>query len=245
MTNLSDVVLLLADTVRSRAYVDALRHAGFRFDRALVVRTPAGSRWGQASEVEMGNTDFGELFVPDVNGDLERGCRAVCGGIDIMDTGSINAPEIVDALSELAPRLVVFSGFGGELVHSEVLNAAGPLLHLHAGWLPDYRGSTTLYYSYLVDGTMGASAILLSEEIDAGAVVRRKRYPAPPPGTNVDYVYDSVLRADLLIETLSSYDPGTSRFMSTESVDPERGARDYYIVHPLLKHIALNELDCR
>lgn len=35
-----------------------------------------------------------------------------------------------------------------------LLSWAFPLLHIHSGWLPDYRGSTTSYYSLLERGTL-------------------------------------------------------------------------------------------
>ena len=243
MSHFSDVAFVAADTIRSRAYAQALVHAGITVDSSLVVMTDGGSRWGQAKAIEAGNTDFGGLFVPDLDLPLEPVCHKLSENVDIVQTGSINTPEVVDWLTRKAPKLVIFSGFGGELVKPEVLNAAGPLLHMHSGWLPDYRGSTTLYYSYLNSRSAGVSAILLSEEIDTGLIVARQSYAPPPKGANLDYYYDSVIRADLLVTTMNLYDSTRGDFRESVGVQSEDEGRQYYIIHPVLKHLVLNEVN--
>lgn len=243
MTYMNDVTLLMADTARTRAYLDALDHAGLRFDHAILVCDPERPRWGQISHIKMNGPEFSGLRQPNLGIDPQAVMERICGAVTVLDAGSVNSPEVVRILQAQAPRMTIFSGFGGELVRPLTLAAAGQMLHLHAGWLPDFRGSTTLYYSYLAEGTMGVSAILLSEEIDAGAILLRKRYPPPPPGTDVDYIYDSAMRADALLEALKGYDSQRGCFAHDASVDPNDGARTYYIVHPLLKHIALTALN--
>ncbi len=242
MTHLKGVLFLAADTIRSRAYAQAMVHAGYTVDNCIIVRSATGTRWGQASKIKIGNTDFSDMFIPELETELHDSCQLLCDNIDIVEVGSVNAPEVVALLGTYSPDLVVFSGFGGELVHDDVLSAAGPLLHMHAGLLPQYRGSTTIYYSYLQEGNMGVSAIYLSNEIDAGQIIARKTFPAPPRGANVDYYYDSVIRSDLLVSVLSTYE-GAGVFAAYVCDDASSGdERTYYIIHPLLKHIALNKL---
>ncbi|NVJ98895.1 MAG: methionyl-tRNA formyltransferase [Alphaproteobacteria bacterium] len=243
MTHLSDVVFLAADTIRSRAYAQALSHAGLTVDRILLVRAAGNKRWGQANDIVSGNTDFGSLFVPDLNQDLGATCSKISKNVEILQTASINVPEVVEWLKRYAPKLVIFSGFGGELVQPGVLCAAGPLLHMHSGWLPDYRGSTTLYYSYLNERSAGVSAIFLSEEIDTGRIISRKKYPVPPKRADLDYYYDSVIRADLLVETMGLYDSASGTFKSCVGKQVEAAGRVYYIIHPVLKHLVLNDVN--
>ena len=40
------------------------------------------------------------------------------------------------ALLALAPRLVIYSGWGGQIVSAALLDSGAPFLHLHSGWLP-------------------------------------------------------------------------------------------------------------
>lgn len=234
------IALLLADTMRSRAYVQALAHHGMTADAAMIVCSPDRPRWGQATAVDTGRDRLADLFVPDLSVPLTDSVAEVTPNVAQSDGGTVNAQEVVRWISDARPELIVFSGFGGEIAGQEVLGAGPPLLHLHSGWLPDYRGSTTLYYSYLREGACGVTAILLSEDIDTGPIVRRKRYPPPPPGMDVDYCYDSAIRADLLVEVLREWAANEGLPPVTEQ---PRDGTTYYIIHPVLKHVALNSLN--
>ena len=78
---------------------------------------------------------------------------------------------------------------------------------------------------------------MLAEHIDSGPIIARQRYPVPPPETDIDYYYDSVIRADLLISTLKRWrDEGDFEVPREQSL--HEGAT-YYVIHPVLKHIAL------
>jgi methionyl-tRNA formyltransferase len=107
---------------------------------------------------------------------------------------------------------------------------------VHGGYLPDYKGSTTNYYSLIVENTLGASAIFLSEEIDSGPVLLRREFPPPANRQAIDHIYDSGARAKVLVETLKNYMKcGGWEFELPANI----GGETYYIIHPVLKHIAI------
>ncbi len=84
------------------------------------------------------------------------------------------------------------------------------------------------------------STILLDEHVDSGPIIARQRYAVPPPETDIDYYYDSVIRADLLISTLKRW---SEQGDFEELIEQKRheGTTDY-VIHPVLTHIALNSL---
>ena len=135
------------------------------------------------------------------------------------------------------PSLIIYSGVGGEIVKTPVLSLKIPLLHAHAGLLPDYPGSTTGYYSLLERADCGVSLILLSSGIDTGDIVAQKVYPAPPPGLDIDNLYDASIRADLLMEGLTHWaqNGGFKNKVSQRS----NARKPYFVIHPVLKHIAI------
>lgn len=234
---LPGVVLLLADTMRSRAYAQALAHRGMSVDAAMLVRSPVRLRWGQATAVDNEDGSLDGVFVPDLTVPLAQSVADLTGDIAESNGGTVNGAGVVRWIRNTRPALVVFSGFGGEIVKDDVLDAGAPLLHMHSGWLPAYRGSTTVYYSYLREGWCGVTALLLQSDIDTGPMVRRKRYPPPPPGIDVDYCYDSAIRADLLVEVLDHW---ARQGELLPPIEQPPGGTTYYIIHPVLKHVALN-----
>ncbi|MHC4990802.1 MAG: formyltransferase family protein, partial [Planctomycetota bacterium] len=221
-------------------YAQALAARDLTFAEGLLVSSPDRTRWGQTDYVRAGNRDFGEVFSPDLSIPLPASLARLCGTVTTLDIGTVNETRVAQWLQCSRARLAVYSGFGGEIVSREVLDAGPPLLHMHSGWLPDYRGSTTIYYSLLRERTCGVSAILLEEDIDTGPIIRRKRYPAPPGGSDVDYAYDSAIRADLLTEVITEW-AATGRFDQPVPQSSDDG-RTYYIIHPVLKHVALSRI---
>ena len=232
------VALLAADTMRSRGYAQALAAHGATLGRVVIVKMPGGAQRLGQSDAAPSSADWqDEYFVPDLDIPLEETCKALSDDVVTLQTGTINAPDVATALPADAFGFVIYSGFGGELVGREVLERSAPLLHMHAGWLPDYRGSTTTFYSWLRDGAYGASAIFLSAEIDQGVILGRKRYPPPHAGVDGDYLHDAVLRSDLLLSVMAHL--AKTGALPAEMRQQADEGETYYIIHPVLKHIAI------
>ncbi|MEK9132850.1 MAG: formyltransferase family protein [Patescibacteria group bacterium] len=155
-------------------------------------------------------------------------------------TGDVNADHVSDQIIKAQPKLIIYSGYGGQIVGKKILDTKIPVLHVHGGFLPYYKGSTTIYYSLLKDHECGASAILLSSRIDSGVIVKRKKYPAPKSGTDIDYVYDNEIRADLLVTVLEEWQKHGD--FSEKIKQDENGGTMYYVIHPVLKHLAILSL---
>jgi len=233
---LDGVLFLAARTARSQTYAQCMAAHGLDPEQVLIYGGKNSGRPGQSVDIAFENSEQA-VFVPDLSVPLEDSCQARQWDITTLGCESVNAPEMVQTLRKIAPKLVVYSGYGGEIVSSELLGQNVPFLHIHSGWLPDYRGSTTIYYSILQERNCSASAILLSNNIDTGPVIARESYPVPPAGVDVDYVYDSAIRADLLVKVIDEYvKQGGWPTLRPQNTDE---GRDYYVIHPVLKHLAM------
>lgn len=236
MTFLQNVLLIAAHTARSQAYVQTLAAHGLMPSHALLL--------GEAPSAEPGPTapaqTLHDVLLPDLGIPIARTLDEADVSCTFLETRDINAPEVLESVRELAPRLMIFSGYGGQIVKAPLIDLSIPLLHVHSGWLPQYRGSTTIYYSLLEERSCAASAILLDTRIDTGPVLARKRYPVPPLGTDIDRRYDTAIRADLLLEVLRRYQASGTLDVTTHQQVEE--GNTYYVIHPVLKHLALLSL---
>tara|TARA_B100000315_G_C14530863_1_gene566084 strand:- start:271 stop:996 length:726 start_codon:yes stop_codon:yes gene_type:complete len=231
---LHGVLFLAAFTPRSQAYAQAMAKADLYPEHVLFYGSSDGVLPGQSNKIT--SSDSGEQsFYPDFSEKLEKTAEKNSWDCKTLSASHINEQAIFDELSNIKPKLVIYSGYGSQIVKPELLNLAS-FLHIHSGWLPEYRGSTTLYYSWLKEGYCGVSAILLRKSIDTGPIIARKKYPPPPPGVDPDYVYDSAIRSDLLIDVIQEH----SRHNKFDNLlnQPLVG-NNYYVIHPVLKHIAL------
>ena len=155
---------------------------------------------------------------------------------DIMHNSDINSDEIVGLIKSRREEVFIFSGYGGALLKEGVLDTGKKFLHVHGGYLPNYKGSTTNYYSLIDENTIGASSIFLTKEIDCGPVLLRKKFLPPKNRIEIDYIYDSKARAEVLIETLKKY--VKSGYWDFE-LENNKGGETFYIIHPVLKHLAI------
>jgi len=235
VTVLSGVLFLAGHTSRSQAYAQTLAAHQLLPAHALLLGEPEPQPQQPSAATQVAG-----IFLPDLNIGLADSLRAANVPQTRLPERDVNAPEVCAAILELAPRLIIFSGYGGQLVRAPLLELGIPLLHVHSGWLPDYRGSTTLYYSLLAERSCAASAIVLDARIDTGPVVARKHYPAPPAGTDIDRRFDPAIRADLLLQVLRGYH--STGHLAQEPQQGHDVGNTYYVIHPVLKHLALLSL---
>jgi methionyl-tRNA formyltransferase len=240
---LTDVGFVAANTSRTRAYLAALeRHdllptSTVLLDDELPAVMPGQAdstvEWSLSQDRQVqswSEVDF------DPNAPLEPWLQRL--GLDYVVAGSrdINSAAVVDLIARSEPSVFIYSGYGGALLRREVLETGKRFLHVHGGYLPDFKGSTTNYYSLLAEGILGASALFLTAEIDSGPVLARRRFPPPDERTEIDHIHDSAARARVLVDTLSAYrEQEEWRF----ELPDNRGGTTYYIIHPVLKHLAI------
>lgn len=233
---LSEIILIAGDTSRSRCYLQALM-AKQLFPLKLILLPSQQSRPGQvnssAPSLEVVNCDWGR-FDPMIS--IEETAKANDLPVLMAPSSDINDPEVVRLLSEQQCLAYIYSGFGGVLLRRDVLACGKKFLHIHGGWLPDYKGSTTNHFSALEKGFCGASAIFLTERIDEGEILARKKFAAPADLSQLDHVYDALYRTEVLIEVISDY-AAKQQWPSTGIVNV--ATDHYYIMHPVLRHVLI------
>ena len=233
-------LLLAADTSRTNAYAQALKARGIVLEFGILYSDKGSSKPGQSCSVPCCDWPDSPIFLPDLNTSVSNSLDHACENILSVEAGHVNDAAISRKIKELNPSLIIYSGYGSQIVGGHLLSGSAPFLHVHSGWLPDFRGSTTVYYHLLENEDCGVSAIFLEKEIDTGLIVARKRYPKPPANLNIDYVYDCAIRADLLCDVLEYY-RSYNEFPLQIKQYLDKG-NTYFIIHPVLKHIAILSL---
>ncbi len=242
---LTDIGMIAGDTSRSRAYLQALVRNEMLPDYVLVLEHATDKPLpGQLDKAQSDRGNEQSLEVDkcwsEANFDSAQSIKALldehCISYDVSASNDINDPSVIEAIRRRVEKTFIYSGFGGTLLRKGVLSIGKRFLHVHGGYLPDYKGSTTNYYSLIVENQLGAAAIFLTEEIDCGPVLRRRKFPSPANRQEIDHIYDSGARAKVLVETLQNYlKCGGWEFELPDNT----GGETYYIIHPVLKHIAI------
>lgn len=242
---LNDIGMIAADTSRSRAYLQALVRNALLPTYVLVLGNFSNRQLpGQMEHSKLGPTTglvlemdecWSEAYF-DLNEPIQATLEAAKIEYEISICDNINDVVVVEKINQRQESVFIYSGFGGVLLRNDILGTGKHFLHVHGGYLPDYKGSTTNYYSLILENTLGASSLFLSEEIDSGPVLFRRRFPPPAIRQAIDHIYDSGARAKVLVETLQDY---LGRGSWKIELPANTGGETYFIIHPVLKHIAI------
>lgn len=213
MRYLPEFGFLVAPTRRSLAYIDAMAQEGISPRSAVILEA--------ATELSC---------------DIARSLRDM--GVDVVsvETADINASEIIQSISRSSWDIVLFSGPPGAIVRAALFGTGRKFLHIHPGALPDFRGSTTIYYSLLEQNDVTATAFYLDETIDTGPILLSRSFLPPPDRTKIDLEFDPFVRAEVLREILRKLADGHPLSAHAQR-ETDKGT--HYIIHPVLKHIAI------
>jgi methionyl-tRNA formyltransferase len=176
---LKDVCLVAANTVRTKAYIQVLCREGIKINKCYILSPEPQSVFLEKERRVSSCKKDGRYFDKDepVVFTLERNNIP----FEILLSDNINDDSVVKRLRGIAEKYIIYSGFGGQLLKPRLFETGKKFLHVHAGRLPEYRGSTTVYYSILMENACGASAIFLTPEIDEGNVITASSFAPPPP----------------------------------------------------------------
>ena len=221
--NLHKVAMVAADTIRTKYYIEELIKNNLHPQYVLLLLN-------RKDKLLPGQKN--------TNCDHELISLLSDAGINysIAPNTNINSIEVITAIRNRPEQYFIFSGYGGVLLKEKILNTGKKFLHMHSGYLPDYKGSTTNYYSLISENKIGASAIFLTKEIECGPIILRKKFSPPIDRKQIDYNSDSEVRAKVLIECLQNY---VNSGMWEYELENNYGGETFYIIHPLLKHIAI------
>ena len=240
---LNDIGFIAANTSRTRAYLAALERNNLLPSWYLLLDDDSQkARIGQAQV----NFSIKKIY-PDEDAWSESNFDPTMPlepwlerlGLNYVksNTQDIHSDEVVDLIKASKPKVLIYSGYGGVLLRKSVLDCGKKFLHVHGGYLPDYKGSTTNYYTLLAEKSVGASSIFLTLDIDSGPILNRCKFPVPPDALELDHIYDSAARAKVLIQTLKDYQAkGEFSYIKNDKTEK---ANLYYIIHPVLKHLAI------
>ena len=220
---LNDIAMVAADTSRTLHYVEKLIESKLLPNYVLLLlNTEASLLPGQKT-----SDNKSQLLKLLDDADVRYG---------ISPSNDINSVDVVTRIECRPESVFIFSGFGGGILQEKILATGKKFLHVHGGYLPDYKGSTTNYYSLINENTMGASSIFLTKDIDCGPVLLSKKFAPPAEREAIDHIHDSEIRAKVLVKTLQNYvADGDFKF----ELQSNTGGETFYIIHPVLKHLAI------
>lgn len=142
---------------------------------------------------------------------------------------------ISNKILSLATKNFIVSPYPGEIIKDENLLKKKSLFHVHPGKLPEYKGSTIIYYSILNKKKIYCSVIKLSKNLDQGKVFFRKSFITPASLNESNYnSFDNKIRS-LTIKSFISKAPKLIKQNKYKYFE------NYFIIHPILRKVAFDK----
>jgi methionyl-tRNA formyltransferase len=240
MSKKMKIILLAGNTLRARAYAQQL--AAMKGEEYIVEGVFFGFSKRSCSEVELNDKTIRyfkkeNIFLPDLNQDIRKTFKNNHWCFTEIETEDVNSEVVLKSIHELNGDIVVFAGYGGQILNGQHFEGGRKYLHMHPGELPTERGSTTVYYSILNNRNVSVTAFFMTADIDAGENIHIKSYPKPFVGVDLDCWFDCGIRADCFKNALVAINK-----LGFKGVKPTEDSEEYYVIHPVLKHIAILSL---
>jgi methionyl-tRNA formyltransferase len=136
-------------------------------------------------------------------------------GIPVLQPEKLSrSPDVVQAMRDLSPDILVMVAFG-QILKKEVLTMAPMgVLNLHGSLLPKYRGAAPINWAIINgESTTGNTTMFSDSGVDTGAMLLKQKVPIGPETTAEELAETmSVAGADLVIETLDK--------LRTKAIEP-------------------------
>jgi len=235
-----DIALLLWPSLRSVAYLQVLMETEFFPNEIILLKNNYKVYAGLKKESKKYN--YKRFFNIEIGVDELLEHKNV--KIIKLNTSDINSPEVLQSMQKLNNKYIIFTG--GGILSKEILSLQKIFVHIHSGIIPEYRGSTCFYYSVIKDFSLGATAYIMDEIIDAGEIILQRNFTLNYYLNNdqpffLDYVLDNYIRSQVLKEMIQLFKKKTH----FNTVFKDCSGFAYYIMHPLLRHLTIKKINSR
>ncbi len=135
---------------------------------------------------------------------------AVSFGYEINQPASIRTDEFANHMAKYKPDIIVVVAYGHIIPKNILAIPKIATINIHASLLPKYRGPAPIQWA-IINGEKetGVTIILMDEGLDTGDILLSSKVEIFPDDTS-GILHDrlSALGADLLIQTIKSFETG-------------------------------------
>ena len=179
--------------------------------------------------------DFIHCPVTDVSWDANLSKESIAGVVNIQNIPSEdpNSTTAHEFLKNDNSDLLIYSGPPGVVLDKITLSKPkNHFLHCHPGLIPTYKGSTTMFYSALIDNNISATLFQMNEEIDNGVVLATVNYHLK---NQIDFLtFESATDSAIRWRVLEKYITNLKNKINSKIQKVEE-ENTFYICHPIIR----------
>ena len=203
------ITLILSETQRSLIYIDQIIKNKIKFQKIILYSKKKKEVYKFLRKKKL--TNF----------------------LTFLPTDNVNSAILEKQIKKYKSKFNIISTYPGEIIKNLSL-LKYKLLHCHPGNLPMFKGSTTIYYTIILNKKICVSLFEISKKIDSGKILYKKYFNIPKKLISIEKDFDSKIRALTLVDYLQN----NFKYRNFKS---KKNYLPYYIVHPIIRQIVLNK----
>lgn len=146
--------------------------------------------------------------------------------------------NVIKYLLNLNHEILVYSGYPGKIIKNLKILKKKIFLHSHPGKLPNYKGSTVMFYSLILEKKIYCSTIVLSPYLDEGDIILKKNYQIPKKISEINGSFDNKIRAQNMVLSLKKLK--SNSINNVKKKISKNLYIDYTVAHTLIRSLSLN-----
>lgn len=203
--------LILSNTKRSRVYFNTFRKKKFFFKNIIYYSLNKDDFFHKLEKYKFKST------------------------IKFFKTNNINNYLVFNFIANIkSHKNFIYSGYPGEIITRNELLQKKNIFHCHAGFLPFFKGSTTIYYSILYYNKIYCSILKLNKSIDQGKIFYIKKFLIPKNLLILEKNFDSYIRAKTFVDFICN------KNLKKNYNNKTYNNSNYYIAHPFIRSMVIN-----
>lgn len=200
------VIFLMADSVRSKYYLNEFKKENFFFKHIIFL--------GKRKSFLKYKSKINKQTI-----------------FEHLNVNSINSKIAYKKINAAKNNLIFYSGFPGEKISKKILKTKNIFLHAHTGNLPKYKGSTTFYYSMIKDSHFYVSLMIINENIDQGIILFKKKFVNFKNENKKLSIFEIKARAKTFLDFIRNFKQKNIKFMKNNN----HLITYYFIAHPIIR----------
>ncbi len=222
----SNLGIILSPTIRSSIYLNVFRGLGLKFEKFIYFKSSNKQKFEINKKIIINkfkniNKNVFEQIKNEKN-------------LSVINTDKDFSKKFKNLINKSNTDYFIYSGLPGQILPTELLSDKKRILHCHPGKLPNYRGSTTIYYSILNKKKIYFTCIILDQKIDNGKVFYEQEVDIKQ-NINIDFIFDPFYRAFTIAKGIK-YLENFQKKKNNRKDDFE-----YFVIHPILRLLATKQ----
>ena len=152
-----------------------------------------------------------------------------------MEAGRVKFEKLISTVKRFEKERCIYACFSGEKVNTEVLDLFDGLIHAHPGVLPEMRGSTTFFYSLILEKSITVTVFNMVASLDRGEPLHVETFNFDNLDlSKLENYVDPYLRAVAM---------GNSFVYPSLGIEHEHEksrckSRELYVAHPIVRRLS-------